>query len=72
MPIMDGYECTQKIRDLEKTIQFNIITEEKAFVVGLSGHSTEAYKNKGYQSGMNDFSKYFIIIILYFLSGKTY
>lgn len=37
MPIMDGYECTQKIRELEVETQ----ASEHSFILGLTAHSTE-------------------------------
>lgn len=44
MPIMDGYEATEGIRDIETT---EISTFEKpSFIVGLTAHATEVYKQK--------------------------
>lgn len=43
MPIMDGYEASNKIRELET--QLNIPTMNRAFIVGLTAHSTETYLN---------------------------
>ena len=55
MPVMDGYESTQKIRELER--RFLIPENDKAYIVGLTAHSTAAYKEKCFESGMNEFSK---------------
>jgi CheY-like chemotaxis protein len=42
MPIMDGYDASKKIRDIEKKV---IESEEKrAYIVGLTAHLTEVYK----------------------------
>ncbi|CDW89193.1 multi-sensor hybrid histidine kinase [Stylonychia lemnae] len=53
MPIMDGYEASDKIRQLEKEI--NISTKSRAYIVGLTAHSTETYQNQCYKSGMSQF-----------------
>lgn len=49
MPIMDGLECTKKIRELEKTLQ-----GQKSFIVGLIN---DDYKDieKYLEIGMNEF-----------------
>lgn len=39
MPIMNGYEASLKIRNLEEYNQTN-----KSIIVGLTGHSTDNYK----------------------------
>ena len=38
MPIMDGYEATQKIRELERKYHF-----PPCIVVALSAHNAESY-----------------------------
>ena len=43
MPIMDGYEYTQKIREYEQSIYGNTL-EKRSAIIGLSGHATDAYK----------------------------
>ena len=53
MPIMDGYEATKKVREVEDN-EFNPL-EQRAVIVGLSGHSTDAYKQKAFDSGMDEF-----------------
>lgn len=68
MPIMDGYECTLKIREHESKSLTEY--EPRATIIALSGHSTEAYKAQGLKCGMNDFSKIWISIKLYNLVTK--
>ena len=56
MPVMDGYEATVKIRKLErKRLNQN---EQRAYIVGLTAHTTENYMSKCFDKGMNEFSKY--------------
>jgi CheY-like chemotaxis protein len=52
MPIMDGFECTIKIRELER--QYGTAP---AYITGLSGHSDNMMKDKCFEVGMNSFSK---------------
>ena len=52
MPIMDGYEATALIRELEREKQL-----PKMWIVGLSAHSTGIYKKKAIEVGMDTFSK---------------
>ena len=61
MPVMDGYEATMKIREFEEKNLLQL--EQRAMIVGLSGHSTDAYKTKGLSSGMDDFSKNYYQLI---------
>ena len=49
MPIMDGFEATKSIRILEQE------STKKAWIVGLSGHSTEAFRRKAMEVGMEEF-----------------
>ena len=58
MPVMDGYEATKLIRELEK--KYLVEGEEQTYIVGLTAHSTEGYKNKCFETGMDGFSKYCI------------
>jgi CheY-like chemotaxis protein len=61
MPIMDGYEATIMIRNFER---FNSNSSSSAtYIVGLTAHSTDAYKDKCFTTGMNLFSKSISIII---------
>ena len=41
MPVIDGYEATEQIRLLEKTIG-----KQPSYIVGLTAHSTDTYKKK--------------------------
>ena len=52
MPIMDGYEATALIRELEREKHL-----PKMWIVGLSAHSTGIYKKKAIEVGMDTFSK---------------
>lgn len=55
MPIMDGYESTIRIRQLEESLNF-----DKGCIIGLTAHNTANIKSKCFTSGMDDFSnKYF-------------
>ena len=55
MPIMDGYESTRKIRELER--RFLPPDADKSYIIGLTAHSTDSFKQKCFDSGMNEFSK---------------
>jgi CheY-like chemotaxis protein len=55
MPIMDGYDATKAIREYEQTTLGD--EGEKAYIVGLTAHSTDGYRDKCFDKGMNDFSK---------------
>jgi CheY-like chemotaxis protein len=56
MPVMDGYEAIKKIRELEKTN-----SKDATYIVGLTAHATDTYKQECFESGMNEFSKYRLI-----------
>lgn len=58
MPVMNGYEACKQIRQLESQIN------EKACIVGLTAHSTDKFKDKCFESGMDEFSKYSICLHL--------
>ncbi len=60
MPIMDGYAATKAIRALEK--QLNLREDERSYIIALSGHCSEVYKERCYESGMDLFSKLFVDI----------
>lgn len=59
MPIMNGFECTQKIRELERANNLNPM-----YITGLSGHSDDTMKTKCYEAGMNNYSKHFGLVNL--------
>jgi CheY-like chemotaxis protein len=44
MPIMDGYAATKAIRDFEN--ELNLREDERSYIIGLSGHCSEVYKQK--------------------------
>ena len=56
MPVMDGYESTQKIRELERRLLPP--DADKAYIIGLTAHTTDSFKQKCFESGMNEFSKW--------------
>lgn len=62
MPILDGYQAAKKIREIEK-VQLNL-NERLAYIIGLTAHFTESYKIYCFESGMNEFSKYYTDILL--------
>ena len=62
MPIMDGYEAARKIRQFETKNKLKI--NELTYIVGLTAHSTEVYRTKTFEAGMNNFSKIIIYEIL--------
>jgi CheY-like chemotaxis protein len=55
MPVMDGYIATKAIRDLERELKLD--NGERSYIVGLTGHCADIYKEKCYESGMDIFSK---------------
>ena len=50
MPIMDGFEATKRIREIEKKNE-----SEPILIVALTANANEEDKQKCYDSGMNDF-----------------
>lgn len=50
MPIMDGYEATQKIRELEAQHKLQAVV-----IVGLSAHASIEYQQKALEAGMDDY-----------------
>ena len=64
MPIMDGYEASVKIRQIEG--ESLSIKDSLSYIVGLTAHSTDAYIQKCFNSGMNEFSKLFLLSLLCF------
>jgi CheY-like chemotaxis protein len=62
MPVMDGYEGTLVIRELEK--RFLNDQSERAYIVGLTAHNTDKYKDKCFEVGMNNYSKHSHLLII--------
>eukprot|EP00347_Sterkiella_histriomuscorum_P011972 403370391 len=56
MPILDGYEASKKIREIENSSQNseNMQDQQKTLIIGLSGNSGEQHSRKCKQAGMND------------------
>jgi CheY-like chemotaxis protein len=63
MPIMDGYDATKTIRDMEA--ELNIKEGERSYIIGLTGHCSEVYKEKCFTSGMNHYSIYFTYKLIF-------
>mgnify|MGYP000944401400 CR=1 FL=1 len=60
MPVMDGYEATQQIRQL---IFDNYLCQP--IIVAVTGHTEETYVNRALRSGMNQvLSKPIQVILL--------
>jgi len=49
MPVMDGYEATQRIRDVERE------TGQTTPIIGLSAHATSDFRDIAINAGMDDF-----------------
>ena len=49
MPIMDGYQATKAIREIEET------RDQKSFIIGLSANVYDSDKEKCLSNGMNWF-----------------
>jgi CheY-like chemotaxis protein len=43
MPVMDGYAATKAIRDFEQ--ELNLRMDERCYIIGLTGHCSEVYKD---------------------------
>lgn len=57
MPVMDGYEATKRIRQIEEdSLQ---IGQQKAIIVGLTAYSVDSILEKGADAGMDMFSKFY-------------
>jgi len=50
MPVMDGFEATKKIRELEKKENL-----PPAYIIGISGNAREIYSAQGIACGMSDY-----------------
>lgn len=55
MPIMDGYDATDRIRSFEK--EFLGEDHKKSTIVALSCHQSEVFRKKCFEVGMDYFSK---------------
>jgi CheY-like chemotaxis protein len=55
MPVMDGYEATRAIRVFEDQVLKSF--EKLTYIVGLTAHATDIYKQQCFDSGMDEFSK---------------
>ncbi|KAL0489744.1 hybrid signal transduction histidine kinase dhkK [Acrasis kona] len=50
MPIMNGLECTRKIREYEQSNNLNRVT-----IIGLSGNARQEHQDEGIKAGMDDY-----------------
>jgi CheY-like chemotaxis protein len=50
MPVMNGYQATQQIRDFLKTTN----VKEQPSIVGVTGHAGKEYQDKGVKAGMDN------------------
>ena len=53
MPVMDGYEATKQLRLLEDKLEMS--KTSRAYIIGLTGHTSELYKMKCIDYGMDDY-----------------
>ena len=53
MPVMDGLESTQAIRDFF-IHDANLSIDKHPIIIGVTGHVEEKFKQEGIQSGMDD------------------
>jgi two-component system sensor histidine kinase BarA len=58
MPVMNGFDSTEKIRELERVLHDS--KSHPAYIIGLSAHSNESYKIKCFEVGMDSFSNIFL------------
>jgi len=49
MPVMDGYQATIAIRDIEK------VTGKKSYIIGLTSNVYDSDREKCLEAGMDDF-----------------
>ncbi|MFQ5605787.1 MAG: response regulator, partial [bacterium] len=50
MPVMDGFEATKKIRDLEKQVEIDRIP-----IVALTAHAMQGYREKCLENNLDDY-----------------
>ncbi len=55
MPVMNGFDCTLKIREIEKSQ--GLTKDKQSYIVGLSAHSNDYNREKCIETGMDLFSK---------------
>ena len=56
MPVMDGYEATRAIREIEQTRRGQAGGEEDGVpIIAMTAHAVKEYVDKCFASGMNDF-----------------
>lgn len=53
MPVMDGFQATKAIREVER--EHSVPDSEKCKIIALTAYDTENFKQKSFASGMNDF-----------------
>lgn len=51
MPVMDGYQATVAIREMEATQS----SQPHCWIIGLSAHATGEYVQKARDAGMDDY-----------------
>ena len=51
MPVMDGYEATQKIRDF-----FHSKELDQPIIIAVTGHCENSYVQRAFECGMNKMS----------------
>jgi CheY-like chemotaxis protein len=54
MPIMDGFEATERIREIERVEKIS----KRINIIGLSAHSTERFIRRALRCGMDQFCKF--------------
>ncbi|WNH10491.1 response regulator [Thalassobellus suaedae] len=55
MPIMNGYEATAKIREIENTLFLNQKSYKSIPIIGITAGIMRDEKTKCLEAGMNDF-----------------
>jgi len=55
MPVMDGYEATQRIRDLEKQLAGPDSVLKRIPIIAMTAHAVSGIRDKCFQAGMDDY-----------------
>jgi signal transduction histidine kinase/CheY-like chemotaxis protein/HPt (histidine-containing phosphotransfer) domain-containing protein len=60
MPIMDGYEATKKIRDMEKKLRSDTVSQGQAPlphtpIIAMTAHAFDGYRERCLEKGMDDY-----------------